>query len=74
VARRTQATAALELLEEHGVEARVENAGSGHQKVLFEANGHRLMYVVACTPSDGRAHHNMLAGIRRLLRKAGVIR
>ncbi len=43
-----------------------------HTKVLFEVNGHKLMYTCGKTVSDVRAVANARADLRCMLRDAGV--
>ena len=44
-----------------------------HAKILFEVNGHKLMYVCSRgAPSDRRGIANARADLRRMLRSAGL--
>jgi hypothetical protein len=47
--------------------------GGKHMQVQWSTNGKRRLYVVPRTPSDWRAAQNARAGIRRLLRKEGLL-
>lgn len=66
----TPLAAVLEELGRFGLSPTVEQGK--HLKVRFEVNGQRRTYTVPRSPSDHRSIPNCRAGVRRLLRQAGL--
>ena len=58
-------------LKLHGITPTLMNGGK-HNKILWEAEGNKRVYVAPITPSDFRARLNARAEVRRMLREDGV--
>lgn len=68
----TPAGIVLKELDKAGVEATVIRGK--HDKIRYFINGHKRTYTVPITSGDGRrCLKNCRSGIRRLLRKDGII-
>jgi hypothetical protein len=71
-ARNTCIDAVIVELRAVGIDFEIVRGGK-HVQVHWSSNGARRFYVVPATSSDWRAVQNARAGIRRILRKEGLL-
>lgn len=60
----------IAILNACGINHRIEE--SKHLRVLWEAHGHKRMYVLGKSPSDWRVTKKVACDIRRMLKQDGV--
>lgn len=58
------------MLERHGITVVGTETTKRHRRLWVRANGKTVAVIVAISPSDHRAYHNIVQSARQMLREA----
>lgn len=61
-------------LERFEIKSRIEHHGAKHPRIIWDVNGRTFAYPFSRHANDRRAPRNAVADIRRILRRAGVLK